>query len=118
MQTPFDQIRNYPGNVSMENLHKTMEKIDAAVYKLPSARSTRTDADLICREFRFAAHILEHSCRRILLALGYEDESPAELAMDIDEIVTEHEAVWLARNRPGGLPESVARFHKAKEDYL
>ena len=98
----------------MRLLQKTLTAIDTALAPLVSARSTSPDADLINREFRFAAHALRHACYRILLAFGVDEKSPAELAADMDEIMREHEAVWLARNRPGGLVDSMERFQQAK----
>jgi hypothetical protein len=53
-----------------------------------------------------------------LFTNGSDAKSKVDLASDIDEIIHEHEAVWLARNRPGGLVDSVERFQKIKMDYL
>jgi len=30
----------------------------------------------------------------------------------------EYQSLWLARNRPGGLVDSLARFEKARLDYM
>jgi len=118
LQTPLGQIKDYQGPVTLESLYKTLTKIDAALAPLASSRSTRPDAELIFCEFRFAARALRHSCYRIFLAFGTSEKSQAELAADIDELITEHEAIWLARNRPGGLVDSKARFQLVKADYL
>jgi hexosaminidase len=118
LQATFDQIKMNQGAVTTETLHKTLTDIDTALAPLVFARSTSLDSDLTNREFRFAAHALRHSCYRILLAFGAEEKSPVELAADMDEIMCEHEAVWLARNRPGGLADSMARFQQAKADYI
>ena len=118
LQATFDQIKKNQNLVTVEKLNKTLEDIDTALVPLTSARSTSPDADEINREFRFAAHAVRHSCYRILLAFGFDDKSPEELTADMDEIMREHEVVWLARNRPGGLVDSTARFQKAKADYL
>jgi len=34
------------------------------------------------------------------------------------EIIDEYQAVWLLRNRPGGLSDSVARLERSRRDYL
>jgi hypothetical protein len=39
------------------------------------------------------------------------------LRRDMEEIVEEYRAVWLARNRPGGLEDSVRRMERILEDY-
>jgi hexosaminidase len=117
LQATYDQIKKNQGAVTIETLHKTLTEIDTALAPLSAARSTSPDADLISREFRFTAHALRHSCYRTLLAYGVDEKSPGELAADMDEIMREHEAVWLARNRPGGFVDSAARFQRAKADY-
>jgi hypothetical protein len=40
-----------------------------------------------------------------------------ELDRDMGEFITEYQQAWLARNRPGGLVDSVARLEKLREDY-
>jgi hypothetical protein len=118
LQANLEQVKSSQGKVTVETIQKTLKGIDDALTPLASAKSTSPDADLIYREIRFAAHALRHSCYRTLFAFGVEGKSPGELAADMDEIIHEHEAIWLARNRPGGLVDSAARFHRAKEDYL
>jgi hexosaminidase len=118
LQSSFEKIKNYLGKVNVETIRKTLQAIDAALTPLANARSTSPDADLVNREFRFAAHTLQHACYRLLVACGHDSKSPAELAADIDGIMREHEAVWLARNRPGGLEDSLARFQRIKADYV
>jgi hexosaminidase len=118
LQATFDQIKKHKGEITVKALQKTLTNIDTALAPMVSARSTSPDADLVNREFRFAAHALRHSCYRILLAFGVDEKSPVELAADMGEIMREHEAVWLARNRPGGLVDSMERFQQAKASYL
>jgi hypothetical protein len=36
---------------------------------------------------------------------------------DLREISVEYQAVWLLRNRPGGLTDSVARLERSQRDY-
>ena len=55
---------------------------------------------------------------RGMLALGIGDQSPADLDLDLREIMIEYQNLWLARNRPGGLVDSLARFEKTRQDYL
>ena len=117
LQASVAQINDYQGQVTKESLYKTLEAVTAALAPLTTARSTSPDADLIYREFNYAAHVLRHACYCVLFASGAEKKEKAELAADIDEIIREHEAIWLARNRSGGLIDSVARFKHAQVDY-
>jgi hypothetical protein len=116
---------------SFEELHKregptpdfaaSLEAIDQAMEPLSQARMRRADATLIAREFENTARMLRHACRRGQLMLGQESTG-AELtrnALDDDmrDIIREYEAIWLLRNRPGGLADSAAALEKARADY-
>ena len=65
--------------------------------------------------------MLRHACRRGQLIYGDgETESPPTkqvLDDDLRDIIYEYERIWLARNRPGGLRESVGRLQSARLDY-
>jgi hypothetical protein len=117
LQNPFPRITEYKESVTEEQIRHTLKAIDAAMAPLGDARSTSPDADLTNREFRFSAHTLRHACYRMLSAFGIEEKSKDELGSDMDDIMREHEAVWLARNRPGGLADSMERFQRSKMDY-
>ena len=79
---------------------------------LDDAAMDRPDADLIKREYAGAAHLLRHGCRRALQLLAQDDspELKAELLADLEKAKEEYKALWLARNRPGGLKDSLAHF--------
>jgi hypothetical protein len=52
------------------------------------------------------------------LSPGAYSQTLRALNRDLQELISEFQQVWLARNRPGGLPDSVARFEKARLDYV
>jgi hypothetical protein len=66
---------------------------------------------------------LRHACRLgQLIQDGDTDPTGSAtrcklLDQDMREIVREYERIWLARNRPGGLPDSVARLEKVRDRY-
>jgi hypothetical protein len=117
LQTPLAKLTGYRDTVAPEALHQTLQAIEAAVADLPKAASRRPDAALLGRELAYAAHALRHACARLLLAYGSPVKDAGALDADLREIVTEHRKVWRARNRPGGLADSVARYEKARKDY-
>ncbi len=117
LQWPLSQLENYRDAVTPETLRATLTEIERAAAPLCEARSTRPDAGLLQREFNLAVRMLRHACWRGLLALGAPERSAQELGRDLDEVINEHQAVWLARNRPGGLRQSVGRLIKSREDY-
>jgi hypothetical protein len=107
----------YRETVPPEVLHAALAAIDRALAPLPETRSTRADVDLLKREFELAGWMLRHAAQRGLLAIGAPIVTAADLDRDLSAIEREYEAVWLARHRPGGLSDSVARLSKLHADY-
>jgi hypothetical protein len=105
---------DWPG-LTVEGLERTLEYVDGVMAPLSRARMARPDAELIAGEFRNAAALLRHACRlgiARLQAEGGEIASiPAEtrqtLAGELEGIIVEYRRLWLSRNRPGGLADSV-----------
>lgn len=102
-------------------LRAAMAEVERAVDALPDARMRREDADLILRELRWAADGLLAGCRLGLARLeagGGPGSLPAparrRLARELDELVERLREIWLARNRPGGLPASAARLERVR----
>lgn len=118
LHTPLDKLIKFNEQVPLDKIQNTMKAIDTAMDLFASTRCTRPDSEIINLEYRFVAHTLKHACYRALLAFGVDEKSRQELAADMDEIMREYETVWLARNHPGGLVDSMARFQQAKGDYL
>jgi hexosaminidase len=118
LQWPLPQVtEGYRESVSAETLHAALAAIDHALAPLRETRSTRADVDLLRREFELAGWMLRHAAQRGLLAIGAPLGSARDLDRDLRAIMREYETVWLARNRPGGLSDSVARLAKRHEDY-
>ena len=81
----------------------------------------RGDAGLLAREYRFTARLLRHACYRILMAQQTDPvqlaAAKAALAAELETLIEEYRGLWLARNRPGGLKDSVARFEELLASY-
>lgn len=86
------------------HLQETREYIETVMSSISGARIRRPDADLIKAEFVNAGRMLCLACDR---GLGIPME---QLANETGRIVAEHRRIWLERNRPGGLDNSVSRF--------
>ena len=69
---------------------------------------------LLAREFAHTAAMLRHAARRALFELGAAEPEAAELRRELDTITAEFVALWPIRNRPGGLPDSLARLLGAR----
>jgi hypothetical protein len=103
-------------------MEATLAAIDTILAPLGEAQMQRSDADLLRREFTWAAEMLHHACRRAIWALGVaggqEDVGlRRRLLGDADLLITAYDHIWHARNRPGGFRDSVARLEKMRNDY-
>lgn len=121
LQWPPEQIAQYKG-LTEEGLRQAMEYIDRVMADLGRADMERPDADLIKREFAWAAAMLKHGAKRGIWALsqvqGEEDVAlRKELAQEAERLMAEFREIWRARNRPGGFKDSLARMEKMAADY-
>jgi hexosaminidase len=122
LQRPLQEIpKRYP-NLTPAGLNRALEAIDQAMQPLGSAQMLRPDAGLVIHEFGHTARLLRHACRRGLLALEADTGKAASLkrALDQDmrEITADYRHIWLARNRVGGLADSMARLEQARANYV
>jgi hypothetical protein len=98
-------------------LVKALNFIDQVMGAFPQAEIRTAKADLVRREFIWAADMLRHACRRGMWALGQALARPRELASEADSLLAEHQHIWTARNRPGGFKDSQARLRQMRRDY-
>jgi hypothetical protein len=101
--------------LTIEDLHKCEQAIGEAVDALGRSRSRRSDAPLVLDELRASASLVALLCRDAQSRLhgdGSIGSVPVQqreaLAADLAPMLERHEALWLARNRPGGLSDSLA----------
>jgi hexosaminidase len=100
---------------------QALQAIDQALEPLVEARMQLPDAALIAEELDCAARMLRHACYRGQLLQSSDALDSAQRRRDLDQdlqrIIYDYQRLWLARNRPGGLADSVARLEKARVDY-
>ncbi len=113
--------QRYP-NLTAGDLAAAVAEVDAVMARWPAGASRRPDADLIRREYAWAADMLRHGARRGIWMLGklagQEDGvRRAALAADAERLMAEYRELWHARSRPGGFAESVGRMEKMRGDY-
>lgn len=108
-----------------EDLARAQAAIEEIMLRLDSAQIMALDADLIMDEFDLAANLLLHACKlgqAQLAAPGQKvtsipDRQRKRLAEELEPLLDEYRRIWLARNRPGGLADSIARLEKLLELY-
>ena len=124
--TPADELAKTgvgPGEgFRREQCNEVLAQISEIMAPLAQARMQRPDAALIQQEFSWVAGMLWHACRRIAWVnsrrAGEEDvELRRTLAEEIDGLIGAYRELWLARSRPGGLDDSVARMERLKIEY-
>ena len=122
LQWPLERVRLFRESAPPPALHRTLNAIDEAMHPLADARIARPDAGLIGQEYILTARLMRHACRRGLLAFESDPAQASALRRaldhDMQEFIHQYRHVWLSRNSPGGLTESVARLEKARQDYL
>jgi hexosaminidase len=109
--------------LTQAKLQKTLVYINQITSSLADAQPNLPDADLLRREFSWAADMLRHACRRGMWVIrkGQNKEDTSlrqQLAEEADRLIAEYREIWLARNRVGGLKDSLARMEKMRRDYV
>lgn len=99
------------------NLHSSVEYIADLISGIEVARMATPDADLIVREFAHMAQMAQHGARRGLLQLGDPAITPTSMRDELAAIEYEYAPLWLARNRAGGLPESMRLLSEMRPLY-
>ena len=112
---------DHASRVSAASWQQTFDTINEIMDRLPESRMNRPDAALIADEFTQTARLMQHGCRRGMWLHETDQAKAAEqrkaLAEDMRGIIAEQRRLWLARNQPGGLDDSIARFERLLAEY-
>jgi hypothetical protein len=118
LQQPITAWKDYmTAETAISLLRHTMEVIDQAASNISRSTSTRLDKELLLREFYQTVNLLHHACQRGLFGFGSMNISKSSLSLDLQKIISEYKDIWLLRNRPGGLKDSLAFFEIPMKDY-
>jgi hexosaminidase len=99
---------------------RALKEIGRLERSLGKLKLQGEDAALIRREYAYVLRLMRHGVQRLALKLAEgKDNRSTKLALrtDMRGLIAEHKKVWLARNRPGGLVDSVAVLERAMKDY-
>jgi len=128
MHLYFPQLqlgRTFTDGLTTDDLRAVEETIADAIDAVGRARPRRPDGDLVRDEIRTGAALVGLLCRDArarLQADGWLSSVPElerhALAADLEPIIDAHRSLWLARNRPGGLDDSVRWLTHLRECYL
>ena len=88
------------------------------------SRSGRSDAALVVDELRASVALVDLLCRDAQSRIAGDGtlgsvRQPTRdaFARELDEHIARHQELWLARNRPGGLPDSTRRLESLRDAY-
>ncbi len=105
-------------NLTVASAEAAQAMLRDALARVQDSAMARPDADLVKREFALNADTallaLDLGRERILAGnvatAGLPAGVKAKLADRLRDIIARHRAVWMERNRPGGLRESAGRM--------
>jgi hypothetical protein len=100
--------------ITREEYDDAEARVRVALAGLDAVQMERADAQLIKDEIINSARMLVHVCCRGRWLLDPSSECVEDLAHHVRAILHEHRRLWLARNRPGGLADSVGRLETAR----
>lgn len=96
-----------PPGLTVEGLRRAAEYVDQVAARLDATRLAAPDAALVLDEFRHVVSLQRYACRAGLALLAGQDTPRGDESM-----IENHRRVWLARNREGGLGDSVRRLRQ------
>jgi hypothetical protein len=110
--------------VTEADFARVEEVIGQDLDALPAARSNRADGALVVEELRAGADLAMLLCQDSQARLradgtlaGVPPATRRQLAARLEPMLDRHRALWMARNRPGGLPESVSWLERLLSRY-
>ncbi|MCM8759956.1 MAG: hypothetical protein NC906_09335, partial [Candidatus Omnitrophica bacterium] len=105
--------------IRSQGVERAIQQIEKAMTHMKKMKIKNNERILIQDEFENAARLLKHACSKTKMILDYHTKGikPSrnqlkKLVADAKEIIDEHKRLWLKRNRPGGLEESVQLLEK------
>ncbi|MGC8861802.1 MAG: beta-N-acetylhexosaminidase [Armatimonadota bacterium] len=102
--------------VNADELEAVIQAVRDAAGRMKAARMEGPDADLIKAEFACDAKLVELGCRigkmHLEAASGKNvRRERRSIAKQLRDAVDDYVWIWLSRNRPGGLEDSVGRLY-------
>jgi hypothetical protein len=104
-------------NLAPDNMRNLLARVDDLLAGVTQQQMAVGDAALLVNEFTHAARLLQHGAKWLLLASGETDNTPAALETELTRLIVQQQVNWLARNRVGGLSDSIARFGTLLGEY-
>jgi hypothetical protein len=105
------------GQPDVAKLAPLVEMLDGAIADIARAQPGCADGDLVRHELTTATRLARHGAYRLLRQADAPAPDTAALHADITTNIDAQTHAWLARSRPGGLPESLAHLQATLAEY-
>ena len=100
-----------------DGMQEVLDTIEHCMERIADATPRCIDADLVVSELIQAATLARHGGWRLLAREGARCPTVMPCADDLTRAIDGQRAAWLARARPGGLPESIGRLERTLREY-
>jgi hexosaminidase len=116
--------RTFSEGLTIDDLLGVEATLTNAVGRLGKAEPKRPDGALVLDELRAGAALVSLMCRDARLRLegdgwlsSISESRRRELADELEGLIGTHHRLWLSRNRPGGLDDSLAWLEHLRDCY-
>ena len=117
LQEPTEQILRFEIEDTTP-IFTSLDQLSALIKQLNELNLDRPDAVLIHAELKLTIQMLQHACKRALLIFSDDKNIQTnQMLREISDIKSIFADLWMKRNRPGGLQDSLARFNTIIEEY-
>ncbi|MEI6972087.1 MAG: family 20 glycosylhydrolase, partial [bacterium] len=99
------------------NLRKAVARLNELEQSLVDCRPMASDGPIVVKELANGLAMARHGLRRILASRG-KTVNLRPLRHELQHIISQHETLWMARNRHGGLHDSSERLRTALKPLL
>ncbi|MFQ5423773.1 MAG: family 20 glycosylhydrolase [Phycisphaerae bacterium] len=121
MQAPLTDVSSVEG-LALSRAVPMLRRIDEIEARVPAARFHGDDGPLVRSELLATLSVLRHASRRAAAVVTRRQGRRARddwrwLAGDMSRIIQRHRGLWLARNRRGGLADSLTHYRRNLREY-
>lgn len=109
---------NSKDKISKDNLEHVIAHLSNLQAQLSQTKMQTPDADTVIAEYQQASALMQHTAKWLLFMRGESEQLAQELLQELDSLIAQQHEVWLARNRRGGLDDSITRFDSMRQDYM
>jgi len=103
------------GTADADAVARTMGALEDALASVLSARPASAAGEIARREIAQAIRLARHGAWHVARTAGYPAPDAGAQLRDLADDIDEQAACWRLRSRPGGLADSLARLHAARE---